>query len=99
MVVALDEYRNAYARGSYRDQARRTSFDPGSQRFNSEDRNHDGRITTSEWRGERGAFDILDRNNDGVITESEYRDRSALADLFASWDSNRDGRLDRNEWR
>jgi len=100
MVVTASEYRDAYyASGTYGDQYRRTSFDPNNQRFNYEDRNHDGRITQAEWRGERGAFDILDRNNDGVISVSEYRDRSALADQFSSWDSNRDGLLDRNEWR
>jgi hypothetical protein len=36
------------------------------------DRNGDGRITISEWRGERGEFTRMDDNRDGVITAGEF---------------------------
>jgi len=98
-VVTLDEYLAATAGYSVNEPYRRVSYDPRDERFNVEDRNHDGRISRWEWQGDRGAFDVLDANRDGYISNAEYRDRSRLVGVFNSWDSNRDGVLTREEFR
>ena len=42
-----------------------------SQRLSTLDRNRDGVVTRSEWRGTRGEFNQLDINRDGVISRRE----------------------------
>ena len=37
------------------------------------DRNNDGVITRSEWRGNANSFAQLDRNRDGVLSSADHR--------------------------
>ena len=80
-----------------------------NQRMRGMDRNRDGRITRSEWRGNDRAFERLDRNGDGVLAGRELRangrrrngngrDRDTRIDSLAD-DRNRDGVVSRREWR
>jgi Ca2+-binding EF-hand superfamily protein len=76
----------------------------GKTRFAGMDRNGDGVITRSEWRGNDRSFRNHDWNGDGVLSgaevapggevEREDLDRS----LFGHLDRNNDGRLSRAEW-
>jgi hypothetical protein len=50
---------------------------PNPQRFRGMDRNNDGAISRSEWRGNRRSFDVRDWNNDGVLTGDEVNEASA----------------------
>lgn len=43
------------------------------RQFNQLDRNDDGRLTKSEFRGSRWQFERIDRNDDGWITVAEWR--------------------------
>ena len=72
------------------------------------DRNRDGVVTRTEWRGNTRSFRVQDRNNDGVITPSDryaddrYRDDRVIRELPSSvgrWDLNRDGLVSSREWR
>ncbi|MGE3403978.1 MAG: EF-hand domain-containing protein [Vicinamibacterales bacterium] len=47
------------------------ALDRRSEFFNF-DRNDDGVVNRTEWRGLRSTFDQLDANNDGVITQREF---------------------------
>jgi hypothetical protein len=76
------------------------------------DRNHDGVIARSEWRGNPNAFRMRDWNGDGVLSgdevrpdavppanSAEYRDYSMPAsDRFNYLDVNNNGSVERNEW-
>jgi hypothetical protein len=42
-------------------------------RYRGMDRNADGVITRSEWRGNDRSFEQHDRNDDGVLSGSEVR--------------------------
>jgi hypothetical protein len=42
-------------------------------RFFGLDRNHDGRITRAEWRGNDVSFRVHDWNRDGVLSGAEVR--------------------------
>ena len=42
-------------------------------RFFGLDRNHDGRITRDEWRGNDVSFRVHDWNRDGVLSGAEVR--------------------------
>jgi hypothetical protein len=42
-------------------------------RFFGLDRNHDGRITRAEWRGNDVSFRVHDWNGDGVLSGAEVR--------------------------
>lgn len=42
-------------------------------RFRGLDRNHDGRITRDEWRGNDVSFRVHDWNGDGVLSGEEVR--------------------------
>jgi len=76
------------------------------------DRNHDGVIARSEWRGNPNAFRMRDWNGDGVLSgdevrpdavppanSAEYRDyRMPVSDRFNYLDVNNNGSIERNEW-
>ena len=73
-------------------------------RYRSWDRNGDGILSRSEWRGTAQEFRNLDWNRDGVIARDELRaagraDEDWQGDTFQTLDRNRDGQLTRNEWR
>ena len=86
----------------------------GSGRFNGLDRDGDGVISRSEWRGNNRSFQNHDWNRDGVLSGDEVR--SAIVsedardqqswtgatdwteDRFSTLDRNRDGRLAESEW-
>ena len=86
----------------------------GSGRFNGLDRDGDGVITRSEWRGNDRSFQNHDWNRDGVLSGDEVRsalvsedarDRQSwegptdwTEDRFSTLDRNRDGRLSASEW-
>ena len=72
-----------------------------AQGYRSWDRNNDGVVARSEWRGSVQEFRELDWNNDGVLSGAELRDRVSNQDSseFLSLDRNGDGRLNRGEWR
>jgi Ca2+-binding EF-hand superfamily protein len=79
-----------------------------TMRFRGLDRNNDGIITRSEWRGDHGSFLNHDSNKDGVLSGGEVRpDGRGPDDLvtgerlrgrFKDHDHNRDGVISRNEW-
>ena len=81
----------------YGDDARVTNT-----RFQGMDRNRDGRITRSEWRGNSQSFRNQDWNNDGVLSGREVRAnarrvRNSNTGVEAI-DRDRNGRIDRGEW-
>ncbi len=41
-------------------------------RFQSMDKDHDGKVSREEFSGPRRRFDVLDHNSDGQITEQEF---------------------------
>ena len=81
-------------------------------RFADLDRNHNGQIERSEWRGGPRSFAIHDWNNDGVLSGDEVRTGAvpppdsleaddynmSANDRFAYLDVNNNGYIDRNEW-
>lgn len=74
-------------------------------RFSGMDRNGDGVVTQSEWRGNSQSFQQHDRNHDGVLSGREVwtsdRNNSVVDDnraAFGSLDHNHDGVLDGREW-
>jgi hypothetical protein len=71
-------------------------------RFRNMDRNNDGMVTRSEWRGNARSFANQDWNNDGVLSGREVRRnaqrvraRNARAEAI---DRDGNGRIDRGEW-
>lgn len=86
----------------------------GSGRFNGLDRDGDGVIARSEWRGNDRSFQNHDWNRDGVLSGDEIRSALVSADArdqqswagatdwtedrFSTLDRNRDGRLSQTEW-
>jgi EF hand domain-containing protein len=81
----------------YGDQARVTN-----SRFRGMDRNRNGVIERSEWRGNARSFQNQDWNGDGVLSGREVRasavrvrNSNARADAV---DRNRDGVIARSEW-
>jgi Ca2+-binding EF-hand superfamily protein len=73
--------------------------------FTRADRNNNGALERSEWRGNQQSFDQMDRNNDGVVSRREYQyldDESdvSVTDLrpFASLDRNNNGVITSGEW-
>ena len=81
----------------YGDQQRVTNT-----RFRGMDRNNDGMVTRSEWRGNSRSFANQDWNNDGVLSGREVRrnaqrvrNRNVRAEAI---DRDGNGRIDRGEW-
>lgn len=68
------------------------------RRFLDLDGNRDGRVSRSEWRSDRAAFDRLDENRDGYLTRAELAVDDRTDDEFASLDSDRNGVISRGEW-
>lgn len=71
-------------------------------RFRGLDRNNDGIISRSEWRGNNRSFQNQDWNNDGVLSGREVR-RNAVRvrnrnTRVEAVDRDRNGRIDRGEW-
>jgi Ca2+-binding EF-hand superfamily protein len=77
--------------------------DVAAQDYRTWDRNGDGVVTRSEWRGTAQAFRERDWNRDGVISADELADTDwtepGQATTFAAMDRNGDGRVNRGEWR
>lgn len=78
-------------------------------RFRDMDRNNDGVIAQSEWRGSLESFRYHDWNGDGVLSGDEVRPgvgpRGAVderefdrEERFEDLDVNRDNRIERGEW-
>src|SRR5204862_2116929 len=78
-----------------------------AQRFRNYDNNGDGRVSASEWTGNRALFSRLDTNRDGYLSIAEYTNNGGFnadsqggpAFTFRNLDRNRDGWLTRNEWK
>ena len=75
-------------------------------RFDGMDRNNDGVITRSEWRGNNVAFNNQDWNNDGVLSGDEVdangrRGGNARRNDydFDALDVNNNNRIERREWQ
>lgn len=89
-----------------------SSVDTSQMRFRDLDRNRNGMIERSEWRGSPRSFQIHDWNNDGVLSGDEVRTGAtpppdsleaddynmSPADRFSYLDLNNNGFIDRNEW-
>ena len=89
-----------------------SSVNTAQMRFADLDRNRNGQIEKSEWRGSPRAFSLHDWNNDGVLSGDEVRYGAAppanaaeaedynmsAADRFSYLDVNNNGQIDRNEW-
>ena len=76
-----------------------------ADRYRGWDRNNDGVITRTEWRGALQTFRELDWNNDGVLSGDELRDptlrsqgRGWRGETFEDLDRDNNGRLSRGEW-
>ncbi|HYO11910.1 MAG TPA: hypothetical protein VE685_01800 [Thermoanaerobaculia bacterium] len=76
-------------------------------RFRGLDRNCDGMISRSEWRGNDVSFRQHDRNGDGMLSGSELlgnghgdddRDDDRNRSRFDRLDRNDDGRISLDEW-
>jgi len=87
--------------------------DGGNMRFQGMDRNRDGRISRSEWRGNDVSFENHDWNGDGILSGDEVRpgggnavwdddrddrDDGRWEDRFGRFDRNDDGYLSEAEW-
>ncbi len=89
-----------------------SNVDRSQMRFRDLDRNRNGMIERSEWRGSPRSFQIHDWNNDGVLSSDEVRVGAnppadsleaedynmSPNDRFAYLDVNNNGYIDRNEW-
>lgn len=67
------------------------------------DRDHDDRISSTEWIYDWETFRRIDRNRDGNVSRREFLGEDAAQDddredRFDALDVNRDGRVARNEW-
>ena len=76
--------------------------------FQRADANHDGKISSDEWKRKSEAFSRLDQNHDGFITQDEaqstaarHRERQVRRreKLFGRMHSNKDARISRDEWK
>jgi len=67
-LVTRDE-----AEAAFKQRAERR--EKSEQAFAAMDKDHDGKISRSEWTGKPKAFDRLDLNHDGVISHEELKAR------------------------
>jgi Ca2+-binding EF-hand superfamily protein len=79
-------------------------------RFQGMDRNNDGAITRTEWRGSRQSFDVHDWDGNGVLEGNEVRagafrqgrnvefEDFDRAEQFEFLDVNNNNRIERREW-
>ena len=68
--------------------------------FGGMDRNGDGAISRSEWRGSESEFRRQDWNNDGVLSGDEVAAAtSATVADFSTLDQDGNGRVTVQEWR
>jgi Ca2+-binding EF-hand superfamily protein len=82
----------------------------GGMRFQGMDRNRDGRISRTEWRGNDQSFANHDWNGDGILSGAEVRpgaqgendedwnSQRGWEERFENLDRNDDGYLFRDEW-
>jgi hypothetical protein len=81
----------------YGDQQRVTNT-----RYRGMDRNNDGIVTRSEWRGNSTSFRNQDWNNDGVLSGREVRRNAQRVrntnTRAEAIDRDGNGRIDRGEW-
>lgn len=70
-------------------------------RFDTLDKNRDGRIARGEWTGTAAVFNALDANGDGLLTrvEATGADAAVENDEFRAADLNGDGFVGRSEWQ
>lgn len=87
--------------------------DKYKMKYRGMDRNHDGVITRSEWRGKDRSFRNQDWNSDGILSGYEVRAGAKRADYkddydgrdrdndntFVNLDYDRDNYISKNEWR
>src|SRR5260221_621885 len=86
-----------------------SAYDSTEERFRALDRNHNGYLSTSEYRGESVPFRVADRDRDDRISLDEYASISSISQSggysaaqdqrFRELDRNNDGQLTRYEWR
>lgn len=92
-----------------RDRNRDWDDESGGMRFQGMDRNGDGRISRSEWRGNDQSFANHDWNDDGILSGDEVRPGAqgedgdwngehGWEDRFENLDRDDDNYLSRNEW-
>lgn len=71
-------------------------------RLHDADRNNDGMISRSEWKGSNKKFDRLDRNGDDMLTATEIKlgkDKTRNQNMrFRGMDRNGDGMISRSEF-
>lgn len=65
--------------------------------FDRLDKDGDGIISPSEWKGSGKDFSKLDKNHDGVISRAESRSRHQ--ERFLTLDRDKDGTISRAEWQ
>jgi Ca2+-binding EF-hand superfamily protein len=78
------------------------SASAAAQDYRAWDRNNDGVITRSEWRGTFQQFRERDVNRDGVLSGNELRQDIGVYEddeTFVSYDRNGNGLISRGEWR
>jgi Ca2+-binding EF-hand superfamily protein len=104
---AVDRNRdNHVTRDEYLGMGTGSASDSTELRFRTLDRNHNGYLSTSEYRGESVPFRTADRDRDDRISLEEYASLSqsgAYSDArdqrFRELDRNNDGLLTSYEWR
>ena len=92
-----------------RDRNREWDDESGGMRFQGMDRNDDGRISRSEWRGNDQSFANHDWNGDGILSgdevrpgaqgeDGEWNGERGWEDRFENLDRDDDNYLSRDEW-
>jgi Ca2+-binding EF-hand superfamily protein len=67
--LEADEYRTVLEDlRDFAKQARKQAV----QRFESMDKDRDGKVSREEFTGPKARFDLLDRNGDGFLTQEEF---------------------------